>query len=302
MSITLRQFRYFLAAAETGQVSRAAHDLHVSQSAVTAAIKGLEEILGAQLFERRSHGVTLTLEGHHFLQRARHVIAAVEEAMRIPSKGHESVSGSLRIAVTYTVAGYFLPPYVARFAQNYPNLSLQLIEVDRSKIEEGLMADDYDVAVMLTSNLFNQEDIVYETLIRSRRRLWLGADHKFLERKSIALQDISSEPYIMLTVDEASNTAQKYWNRTPYRPNVVFRTSSVEAVRSMVSNGSGVTILSDLVYRSWSLEGKRVDIKSIDDDVPTMDVGLAWRADTERSKAAHAFCEFMQLAAGAQTA
>ena len=50
----------------------------------------------------------------------------------------------------------------------------------------------------------------------------------------------------MLTVDEASNTAQRYWNRTPYRPKVIFRNYSVEAVRSMVANGMGVSILSSV--------------------------------------------------------
>ena len=295
MSLTLRQIRYFLAAAETGQVSQAAHELHVSQSAVTTAIKGLEAFLDTQLFDRHAQGVALTYEGHHFLQRARNVMAAVEEAARVPNKAHDDIGGILRISISYTVSGYFLPNYLARFARSFPRVELKLNEADRPEIEEGLISDRFDVAVMLTSNLLNQEDITYETLLRSRRRLWLGSEHPFLERSSVSLQDIASEPYIMLTVDEASNTAQRYWNRTPYRPNTVFRTSSVEAVRSMVANGSGLSILSDMVYRPWSLEGKRVEVKAITDPVPTMDVGLAWSREIELSPAAAAFCEFMHL-------
>ena len=294
MSITLRQIRYFLATAETGQISLAAHALHVSQSAITTAIKGLESALDTRLFDRHAQGVALTYEGHHFLQRARHVMTSVEEAMRIPSKAHDTIEGTLRIPVSYTVAGYFLPAYIARFARSFPRIDLKLIEADRAEIEEGLISDRYDVAVMSTSNLLNQEDIAYETLIHSRRRLWLSSDHPFLEKKSISLQDISHEPYIMLTVDEASNTAQRYWNRTPYRPNTVFRTSSVEAVR--------ISILSDLVYRQWSLEGKRVEVKAISDAVPTMDVGIAWSQEAELSEAAGAFCEFMHLSVGTQLA
>ena len=104
----------------------------------------------------------------------------------------------------------------------------------------------------------------------------------------------------MLTVDEASNTAQRYWNRTAYRPNVKFRTSSVEAVRSMIGNGTGVAILSDMVYRPWSLEGRRVEVMSVSDDVPTMDVGLAWSNSTQLNAAAKAFTEFMHLAIGTE--
>jgi DNA-binding transcriptional LysR family regulator len=106
---------------------------------------------------------------------------------------------------------------------------------------------------------------------------------------------VAEEPYIMLTVDEASNTAQRYWNRTRYRPRTIFRTSSVEAVRSMVANGMGVTVLSDMVYRPWSLDGRRVEVVALADQVPSMDVGLAWAADAELDEAARAFIDFMHL-------
>jgi len=58
-------------------------------------------------------------------------------------------------------------------------------------------------------------------------------------------------------------------------PAVAFATSSVEAVRSMVAAGMGVTILSDMVYRPWSLEGQRIELHTLVDDIPIMDVGLA---------------------------
>ena len=104
MSISLRQTRYFIAAAEAGQVSQAAMNLHVSQSAVTAAIKSLEAILEVKLFERHSSGITLTYDGNQFLHHARNIIAAVEEAMRVPSRAHEKVEGTIRLVVSYTVS------------------------------------------------------------------------------------------------------------------------------------------------------------------------------------------------------
>ena len=73
----------------------------------------------------------------------------------------------------------------------------------------------------------------------------------------------------------------KYWSTTSYQPKVKLRTASVEAVRSMVANGQGVTILSDMVYRPWSLEGKRIGTASTTLEIPSMDVGLAWREGTE---------------------
>ncbi len=136
----------------------------------------------------------------------------------------------------------------------------------------------------------------------TRRRLWVDAHHKFLKQQSVSLQDISGEPYIMLTVDEASNTAKRYWNRTPYKPDTTLRTSSVESVRSMVANGMGISILSDMVYRPWSLEGRRVEVIEVSEKIPTMDVGLAWANISEQSDAVKAFVDFMHLAMGTEQA
>ena len=300
MQMSLKQINYFIATADTGQVSRAAKELHVSQSAITTAIKGLETLLDTKLFERRSHGVTLTLEGHQFLQHARHIMASVDEAMRIPNRAHASLSGTLNLVVSYTVAGYFIPQYMNQFSRNFPNIEVRLEEADRERLEDGLVSGSYGLAVMLTSNLKNRDNIAFDTLLRSRRRLWLGSGHPLLNKRAVSLEDVSHEPYIMLTVDEAGTTVQRYWDHTPYQPNVAFRTSSVEAVRSMVANGTGVSVLSDMVYRPWSLEGRRVEVVTLSDTVPTMDVGLAWAQGFERSPASLAFCEFMHLALGSQ--
>ncbi len=292
---SIRQIRYFIAVANMGQVSRAAMELNVSQSAVTTAVKHLEEIVGAPLFNRHAGGVALTYEGNIFLDHARRIMAAVDEAVRSPRRLRDDVSGTLRLAMTYTVAGYFLPPFIERFARAFPSVALQLTEAPRSAIEDGLVSGTFDLAVMLTSNILDQEGLAYETLLQSRRRLWLSSQHPLLEQPSVSLSDVASEPYIMLTVDEASNTAQRYWNRTSYRPKTIFRTSSVEAVRSMVANGMGITILSDMVYRPWSLDGRRVEVTSLADRIPTMDVGLAWAANVEQNKAVSAFREFMHI-------
>ncbi|GKX36071.1 MAG: transcriptional regulator [Rhizobiaceae bacterium MnEN-MB40S] len=292
---SIRQIRYFIAVANMGQVSRAAMELNVSQSAVTTAIKQLEEIVGVPLFHRHAGGVMLTYEGNIFLDHARRIMAAVDEAVRSPRRLRDGVKGTLRLAMTYTVAGYFLSPYIERFVRAFPSVNLQLTEAPRSAIEDGLVSGTFDLAVLLTSNILDQEGLAYETLLKSRRRLWLSSQHPLLAIPSVGLSDIANEPYIMLTVDEASNTAQRYWNRTSYRPKAILRTSSVEAVRSMVANGMGVTILSDMVYRPWSLDGRRVEVVSLADRIPTMDVGLAWAANVDQNAAVKAFREFMHM-------
>lgn len=101
------------------------------------------------------------------------------------------------------------------------------------------------MALVLTGNLRHQS-IYAETLFNSTRRLWLPSRHPLCEKSQVTLADVAGEPFIMLTVDEAADSAMRYWEEAGFRPDVILRTSSVEAVRSMVANGSGIAILSDL--------------------------------------------------------
>lgn len=298
MTISLKQVRYFIAAAELGQISHAAVELNVSQSAVTSAVQQLEQILGVKLFERNPSGVSLTADGNRFLPRARNVMAAVNEAVSVRASSNTVVSGTVRIGVTYTVSGYFLPQHYARFSRNYPNLTIDVYEASRSVIEQALLDGALDIGVVLTSNVERKDRLQTAELIRSRRRLWVPSDHRLLKVERVTLADVADEPMIMLTVDEANQTAGRYWAQVASRPNVIFRTSSLEAVRSMVASGIGVTILSDMVYRPWSLEGQRIETRTLEDPIPTMDVGLAWLSGSKMSPPAQRLHDYFMKSYG----
>ena len=292
MSFSIRQLKYFTAVAELGRISQAAVQLNISQSAVTTAVRELEDTLNQQLIERHSHGVELTDAGRRFLSHAYNVLGAVDDALRMPDN-EATIEGTLTLAASYTVLGYFLPHHLQRFAQRHPKIEVKVHEVVREGIEEGLVTERYDMGVLLTSNAILHE-LTLETFFGSQRRLWVPAKHPLLEKAEVTLADVAAEPYIMLTVDEAAATTLKYWSSTPYLPSIRLRTSSVEAVRSMVANGMGVTILSDMVYRPWSLEGKRIETVNLKGHVPSMDVGLGWKQWRTHSPAMQAFRDYFK--------
>lgn len=292
MSFPLKQIRHFLAAAQSGQISRAAVEHNISQSALTASIQQLEALLGSPLFERRPNGVTLTHAGTRFLPLARKVAAACNEAMAISHDMPRKVRGSLTLAVTDTIAGYFLTPLLTRFRRIFPQVDLSIREALRRDIEAGLALGDIEVAVLLTSNLTPQPDLAHQTLFQSTRRLWTASEHPLLREGRVGLADIAAHPYIALTADEAFDTASRYWGASPHRPQVILKTGSVEAVRSMVGAGQGVTILSDMVYRPWSLEAQRIETRDITDAVPSMDVGVAWCTTRALGATGRAFIDF----------
>ncbi|WFP65578.1 MULTISPECIES: LysR family transcriptional regulator [unclassified Mesorhizobium] len=294
MTFSLKQVRYFIAAAETGQVSRAAIQLNVSQSAVTTAIRQLEDLIGITLLNRTSLGVTLTRDGEQFLRRGRDIIATVEQALHLQRDGEREVAGEVRLGTTTIVTGYFLAPLLARFHYVYPDVRLILEELSRQAAEKAVLDGRFDLALTMTQDAQQDGGLNYKLLHRSSRRLWLSANHALLAKESVTLGEVAQEPYIALTVDDAWDNALRYWETEPVKPKVVYRTDSVEAIRTMVASGLGVSILSDIIYRRWSLDGQRVETRDLQNNVPTLDVSIVTATQRKLSPAAKTFTTFIQ--------
>ncbi len=277
MQITLRQFQYFLALAETGQVSKAALRCNVSQSSVTIALRNMEQSLDVPLFMRHAKGLSLTEAGERFVRHAQNVIDAFDHAVEDMRTVPNDLDGQLRLGVTETISAYLMPTVLAAVTQRFPNLRIDVMELDRASVEQGLLTGKIDLALLLVSNLTRFDELQYDTMLRSPRRLWTHPDHPLQHAAKVGLSDIAQFDYVMLDMDEHIGTVGKYWGSHGLQPKVRFQSRSPEAVRSLVAFQQGVTILSDLVYRPWSLEGRRIVRRDISDAIPTMDIGGVWR-------------------------
>ena len=289
--LTFRQFRYFIAVAELGSVTRAAQQVGISQSAITAAVQALEEETGASLIVRHQRGVRLTHEGHQLLGHARRIVSAVADARRAVSQRPDDLSGDLNLGVTRMVSGYYLADFLARFRRVYRQVEVRIIEADRAQLEHLLVNGEIDVGLLLISNLHDRQALETQLLVRSPWRVWLPYRHPLLNASVLTLAQVAAEGVIMLTTDELAETTTRYWGEAGLRPNVVMRTSSVEAVRSLVGTGAGIATLPDMAYRPWSLEGDKLEARHLSDTIPSVDVGLAWRRGAPLRPAAQHFVE-----------
>lgn len=297
--LSLKQLRYFAAAAELGQFSLAARQMHVSQSVVTAAVGQLEELLGADLFQRLPHGVELTAAGHRFHQHVRHALDTLQDALNEPLILGDDLEGTVRLGASYTVLGYFLTGLLARFRRDYPHIDFDLIDMDRASIERGVADASLDLGLGIISNMEPAPELRRQVLATSRRQLWMAQNHPLSTLPRVGLADIAAHPYIMLTMDEGETSTRRYWQAAGLEPNIAFRTSSMEALRGLVAHGFGVTILSDIVYRPWSLEGRRIESRAVTGQVPPMEVGLISQRQRPLSPVAHAFQQFLVFACSA---
>lgn len=295
--ITLKQVRYFLAAAQSGQFSTAAARVNVTQTAITAAMRELEDELGVALFERRhASGVSLTPEGHRFLLHAQDIMTAVSAAMSSPMLADRHTSGRLRIGATHLMLGHYIVPAMVRFSKAYERIDVELVEMPRPMVEQALVYGELDAGVLWLANVENTTELDSLVVAHSRRQLWTGTDHPLLKRKSVSLVDVQNEPYALLDVDEVPKNTAAFWALQGLEPNVRFRSSSLEAVRSMVAYNRCVTILGDVSYRPWSREGLKVETRPLLEGLPTIEVGLVHKRNAPPNAALEALKGFLRLA------
>lgn len=170
--VTLRQFRYFVAVAESGSVAAASRMLAIAQSTLTKSLLELEGELGSQLFARSSKGMTLTPQGHRFLASARKVPGSVADAKRLHGgEAASGLTGMLAIGVASLVAGYYLSELFSRFRRSCPAVEVFVTEDQPQFLEHLLINGELDVAVMVSNALSEPQAMVSETLTRSPIRV-----------------------------------------------------------------------------------------------------------------------------------
>jgi DNA-binding transcriptional LysR family regulator len=292
-NVTLRQFRYFISVAETASVASASRMLSIAQSAITKSILELEETLGVRLFERSARGMVLTPDGHRFLASARKVLAAVTDATRLHNAQAKGLSGALTIGVTSLVAGYYLADLLTRFKRQCPEVEVFVAEDQAPFLEHLLINGELDAAIMVSNALSERQALVAETLTRSPNRVWLPANHALTEGDQATLEQCAGCDLIVLEADRIESIMGAVWARHGLKPRILLKTSSLEAVRSLVGAGVGIAVLPDFLYRPWTLDAEHVDVRALRDDLPTVDVGLVWRRGSALTPAA---AEFIDIA------
>jgi DNA-binding transcriptional LysR family regulator len=289
--VTLRQFRYFVAVAESGSVAAASRLLNIAQSAVTKSMQELEDELGRRLFERSPRGMLLTPEGHRFLASAHKVLATVAEATRERGDAGSGLAGTLAVGVTSLVAGYYLSELFSRYRRSCPRVEVLVVEDTPRFLEHLLINGELDVAIMLSNALNEPQALVAETLTRSPSRVWLASDHPLTQRDELTLADCAGCEHIVLEADRIDELMAAVWTRLQLRRRTILRTSSLEAVRSLVGAGAGIAVLPDFLYRPWTLDAEHVEVRPLRDALPTVDVGVVWRRGSGLKPAAMEFIE-----------
>lgn len=155
-------FRHFLLIAEHGSYTKAARHAHLSQPALTASIRRLEQLLEARLFDRGRHGAALTEAGRVLLPHARAATVAMIEGQRAVAAIGRLDAGEVRVGGGQTACTYLLPPVLSAFRRKYPKVALRLREMPEELAVDAFDAGELDLVVAgdASGELFRDDQIV----------------------------------------------------------------------------------------------------------------------------------------------
>lgn len=269
--MTLVQLRYFVAAATNMSMTRAASEMHVSQSAVSTAIVQLERSLGVQLFVRqRSKGLTLTDAGEQLLRDSRSLLAQVDEMADAARGHHHEVRGTLRLACFLTIAPFVLPRLISRVQQEHPGLRIEIIEADADGTLDLVLNGSAEGAIAYAFG--EVHDLTYNRLYSMAPHVILPVDHCLASQAQVNLVDLRDEDLILLDIPHSREYFLNVLEVAGIAPHIPYSSHSFETVRSLVARGHGYSILNHIPSPSQTYDGGDVRVLPIADIVPALDV------------------------------
>ena len=245
-----RRLRAFVTVARERSFTAAALALHLSQSAVSQQIAGLERELDATLLNRAGRRVTLTPAGHALLERAEPLLADLESARRAVASAQGRIAGRLRIGSSLTIAGYVLPRALTALRRDHPGVRFELHVRNTEDVVRLLIAGEVDLGLL--EGRTDDDRIVLEPLFEDELAVILPPGHRFAQLDEIEPGELSREPFVLRergsgTRQIAEATLAAGGHDASLR--VVAEVSGIDAQKAIVESGLGLSIVSMLTIR-----------------------------------------------------
>jgi DNA-binding transcriptional LysR family regulator len=270
----LRQLQYFVAVAEERHFGRAAQRLRMSQPPLSIQIKGLEAELGVRLLNRSTRRVTLTDAGSMFLERARRILGAVEEARDAARGAEQGIRGRLDVGFISSAALSLLPPSIRLFRERFGGVELELKELTSAQQVDALYNDEIKVGLVRLP--MRAPGIRFEPVLEERLVVALPTGHALERLDRVSLEAIADLPLIFFTrqlIPGFHAQIVELFQRVGAFPKVAQHAVHLQTIVGLVASGVGIAILPSSAERV-SREG--VVYRDLDVPDATTWMGLAW--------------------------
>jgi LysR family carnitine catabolism transcriptional activator len=290
VNVTIKQIRAFIAVARTYSFAEACETLHLSQPALSIAIKNLEQNVGGKLFIRTTRSLSLTPEGKEFLPVAKRLMIDWDDAFIDLKNLYALNRGTLAIAAMPSFASSILPKYIKNFAERYSGINIKIHDVIAEDAVAMVRAGRAEIA--LTFEPEQTEDLIFTPLFEDYFVVALPAGHILLGQKSVNWAELSGENFIALQkpsnirhLIDLSLQAHKI------HLNISYETNQLVTIGKMVSSHLGISAVPDICTEIFQAYG--VDCRPLMNPSISRKIGIVTRSRYPLSSAAKTFVELL---------
>lgn len=272
----LRHLRYFSAVAELQSFTRAARQMHVSQSGVSGQVRDLEREIGVTLLRRKRREVSLTPEGAVFLREAREILLRSERAIEMTVRASEGQLGKLAVGLCGPATAPFLPRLIRAFRSRQPGVDLALKDIDPAHQPEALVSGEIDIGFTRSIPPGLRRMLSSEVLFSEPILAVLPKGHPLGNEPALSVAHLAKERFVLYSRERAPDlfdTMVALCKKAKFSPKVVDSPGLWQSVLTMVEAGEGVALVPACVQQLRStgvtfhrLHGRRLEL----------DVILAW--------------------------
>ncbi|WP_282941579.1 LysR family transcriptional regulator [Paenibacillus sp. RC67] len=286
----LRQLQYALQIAIEKNFSRAAEKLHIAQPSLSQQLSKLEKEIGVLLFQRTTNSVEVTYAGSLFVEKAQAILDMVEQLKREMEDISQMRKGKLIVGSLPITGAHVLPLVLPVFQARYPEIEIMLVEETTANLEHLTASGQIDISLLSLPLI--DESLTYEPLIEEEIMLALPSNHRLVkasgDAKTIQIEELANEPFIALKKGQGfRQIAIELCLNAGFTPKIVFESSNIETVQSLVGAGMGIAFVPHMITRgAWSEMAPAYLSLS---QHPTRTLVIAYRKGRYMSKAVEAF-------------
>ncbi|MEI6209870.1 MAG: LysR substrate-binding domain-containing protein [Desulfuromonadales bacterium] len=277
----LRHYRYFLAAAEELNISKASRRLNVSQPAMSRLIHDLEDELGSTLFNRERFGLSLTPAGEKLLVYARQILDLSNEALRA-LRNEPAAAPTIALGFIASSLGSFLGSALKSFRASHPEYTVKILELSPAEQGKALRKGQIDIALIGNPCGAVHDECETMVLYEMELEVVLPAGHHFAGKKRISLKDLQEEEFIGYSEESFPGRNQTIITACKvagFIPHLKYQANSLVEVLAMIGAGTGVCLMpADVV----SLPHPNSIFVPIREKLEPIRFTAAWRRGDER--------------------
>ena len=284
--MNLRDLRYLITLADLGHFGRAAEACHVSQPTLSTQIRKLEDELGVALVERAPRHLLLTPAGKDIVERARRVLAEVEQMRETGRRTADPEAGSVRLGMFPTLGPYLLPHVVPNIRKRFPRLELLLVEEKTEALLAMLRAGKLDAAVLALP--LQDDGLEVAFLFEEPFVIAMPDTHPLASHRSLDLAELADQHLLLLEDGHClRHQALEVCSLAGAGEKEGFRATSLETLRQMVAAGVGMTLLPMLAVKPPVPVSTSIQLLPFRDPAPARRLAMVWRRSSAMTPLLH---------------